>query len=143
MQWEKVEPVLRATYAVLERNEKTTGEEVLQEMGRDLGDGDAARAFRELERAGFINASFKGPGLPFLIRTTERGLQYCAGWPTPGSSSTFMDEFMRAIDERVQDTATPEEQRGHLSRFRDAAQDVGQGLLTEVAAKVIEHKTRL
>jgi hypothetical protein len=116
MQWEKVEPVLRATYAVLERNEKTTGEEVLQEMGRDLGDGDAARAFRELGRDGFINASFKGPGgLPFLIRTTERGLQHCAGWPTPGSSSTFMDEFLRAIDERVQDTATPKEQRGHLS----------------------------
>jgi hypothetical protein len=54
-----------------------------------------------------------------------------------------MVEFLSAIEARASDAATPEQERGRLRRFRDVAQDVGQGLLTDVAAKVIEHQTGL
>jgi hypothetical protein len=50
---------------------------------------------------------------------------------------------LSAIEARASDVATPEEERGRLWRFRNAAQDVGQGLLTDIAAKVIEHMTGL
>lgn len=64
------------------------------------------------------------------------------GWPAPGSSSTFVAEFLSGIEARATDAATPPEEQGRLRRFRDVAQDVGQGLLTDIAARVIEHQPR-
>ena len=65
------------------------------------------------------------------------------GLACPGSSSTFVAEFLSAIEARAGDAATPPEEPGRLRRFRDVAQDVGPGLLTDIAAKVIEHHTGL
>jgi hypothetical protein len=141
MEWPKAEPILRATYALIESNGLASGEGVSSALG--MAEDDAGAAFRALEAAGYIAAQFGANGLPLLIEPTEKGLQYCSGWPAPGSSATFMAEFLSAIEARANAAATPNQERGRLQRFRLAAQDVGQGLLTEIAAKVIEHKTGL
>ena len=126
----------------MEGGGRTTGAAVIEDMG--LGQDEARRALEALARGGYIDVEqFNASGLPFFILPTEKGLQHCSGWPAAGSSSTFMAEFLSAIEARASDPAASEEQRGRLGRFRDAAQDVGQGLLTEVAARVIEHKTGL
>jgi hypothetical protein len=141
MEWSKAEPILRATYAMMDSNGLATGDGVCTALG--IAEDDAGAAFRALEQAGYIDAQFAANGLPSLIEPTEKGLQYCSGWPAPGSSSTFLAEFLSAIEARASDAARPAEERGRLRRFRDAAQDVGQGLLTDIAAKVIEHQTGL
>jgi hypothetical protein len=141
MEWSKAEPILRTTYALMESNGLASGDGVCSALG--IAEDDAGAAFRALEAAGYIAAQFAANGFPLLIEPTEKGLQYCSGWPAPGSSSTFMVEFLSAIEARASDAATPEQERGRLRRFRDVAQDVGQGLLTDVAAKVIEHQTGL
>jgi len=108
----------------------------------DLGldEDEARRALDALVRGGYITVEqFTANGLPFFIEPTEKGLQYCSGWPTPGGSSTFLAEFLSAIDARANDAATPEEERGRLRRLAEAAGGVGKELLSDIIAKVIEH----
>jgi hypothetical protein len=144
MQWQEVEPILRATYTTLEQSNLITGEEVNVAMGRDASDASTGRAFEHLDRTGYINATFGlGFALPYGIQATEKGLQYCAGWPVPGSSSAFITEFLRAVDERASATETPTDERGRLRSFADAASGVGKDLLADIASKVIEHQAGL
>ena len=141
MEWSTIEPILRTTYAQMDSNGLVGCDAVCGALG--ISEDDARRGFDELAKAGYISAQFSAAGTPFIIKPTEKGLQYCSGWPTLGSASTFMTEFLSAIDVRANDAATPEEERGRLKRFVEAAGSVGQGLLTDVAAKVIEHQTGL
>jgi hypothetical protein len=141
MRWDDAEPVLRASYTLLEDRDGVTGEEVNVRMDREPGDEDAARAFDHLDRAGYINASFSmGFALPHHIQATEKGLQYCAGWPSAGGEQAFAAEFIGALTKRINDTDTPEEERGKLRRLRDATEDVGVRLVAEVIARMAEHK---
>jgi len=141
MDWPNTEPILRATYALMESNGLASGDGVCDAL--EVTQEDAAPAFRALAQAGYIAAQFAANGFPFLIEPTEKGLQHCSGWPTPGSSSTFMAEFLSAIDERASDATVPAEQRGRLRSLWEAAQDAGPSFLADVAAKVIEHQTGL
>lgn len=121
-----------------------TGEDVSRAIGKEEPDERVVRAFEYLDQAKYIDASFAmGFGLPFQIRATEKGLQHCAGWPSPGSSATFLGEFLSAIEARASDAATPEDERGRLRRFLEAASGVPKELLTDVAAKIIERQAGL
>jgi hypothetical protein len=144
MKWQEVEPTLRATYSVLEHSALITGEDVNVAMGRQASDASAGRVFEHLDHAGYINATFGiGVPLPYGIRATEKGLQYCAGWPIPGSSPAFITEFLRAVEERASAPETPTDERGRLRSFAEAASGVGKDLLTDIASKVTEHQTGL
>jgi hypothetical protein len=142
MQWAEVEPILRRTYALMEASGMTSGQTVMEDMG--LSDDDGRRSFEALDRAGYIEVEGWGAsGLPFIVKPTGLGLQHCSGWPAPGGASTFMADFLSAIDARASDSATPEEERGRLRKFLGAAHDTGEGLLADVVAKLIEHQAGL
>jgi hypothetical protein len=142
MQWAEAEPILRRTYALMETSGMTSGETVIHDMG--LSDDDGRRAFEALETTGYIEVDgWSAAGPPFIVKPTTLGLQYCSGWPAPGGASTFVADFLSAINERANDSATPEEERGRLRKFLGAAHDAGESLLADVAAKLIEHQAGL
>lgn len=114
------------------------GQAVCADLG--ISDDDAAPAFRALDDAGYISAYFGASGFPMHIQATEKGLQHCSGWPSGDSSSAFIDALLRAVSERADDPATPDEERGRLRGFLGAAGSVGKDVLTDIASKVIEHQ---
>jgi hypothetical protein len=142
MDWTKAEPILRRTYALMGSTGRTTGAAVMADLG--IEEDEARAAFDALHRGGYIGVEqFNANGLPFFIVPAREGLQHCSGWPAPGSSSTFLAEFLGAIEARADDAATPEEERGRLRSFVGAASGVGKDLLSDIASKVIEHQTGL
>jgi hypothetical protein len=144
MQWSDVEPVLIATYRLFADVDQVEGEEVCVTLGRAPDDEATARALRYLSKHDYIDAIHASNGqMAASIRTTERGLQYCAGWPSEGSSPAFMEAFLRAIQERADAEATPEDERGRLRSFLEAARGVPKELFADVAAKLIEGQAGL
>lgn len=140
MDWSKVEPVLRATYGLLADKLQAEPEEVAAALGRDADDEATTRALQDLAAYGYIDGiggSRVQGRAPRSIRQTERGLQYCAGWPKPGSESVFVAQFLTAIDARANDASVPAEERSRLKKLFDAAGAVGKDVLTEVTAKVL------
>jgi hypothetical protein len=137
MRWDIAGPVLRATYASIESSNTgmTGGEKVCADLGM-LAD-DAAPIFRALEQAGYIGAYFGASGFPQQILPTEKGLQYCLGWPSSGSESAFVAELLGAIETRADDESVGEEERSRLRSLGRAAADVGKDVLTEIVSKVI------
>lgn len=105
-----------------------------------VAEKEAAPAFRQLVDAGYLTGTLSSADLPLVIESTEKGLQYCSGWPSAGESSTFIENFLDAVRARADDAAAPEEERGRLSRFTKAASEVGTKALTDIAAAVIAHK---
>jgi hypothetical protein len=136
--WSKVEPVLRAAYGLLADKPEVEPEQVCAELGRTEDDEVTTRALIELRQYGYIDGIVSGyleP--PRNMRPTEKGLQQCAGWPTPGSESVFVAQFLTAIDARANDASVPAEERSRLKKLFDAAGAVGKDVLTEVTAKVL------
>jgi hypothetical protein len=140
MQWHKTRPILLATYDLIDRHGKTAGSAVCEAMGVGQDDEDVRLAIEQLDEAGYVKCLFSGAGTAQLIDPTALGLQYCSGWPTPGSGPVFVTEFLDAITERAEDASTPDEERGRLRRLAEAAGGVGKDLLTDIASKVIEHQ---
>lgn len=139
MEWSEAEPMLRRTYALMKTSGRTTGQAVMEDM--HLGDDDARRGLDALHKGGYIGVEqFTANGLPFFIEPTEKGLQYCAGWPAPTGTTEFISQFLDAIEVRANDEAVPAEERGRLKRFGSAAAELGKGVLVEIASRVIEHQ---
>jgi hypothetical protein len=144
VRWDDVEPLLRATYRLLEDEIIVGGHAVLASLSEPPSAEDAGRAFRALNEAGYVKAMIGiGEPVPYGLEATERGLQYCSGWPQPGESAVFIDAFLRAINERIENPDTPEDQRGRLRQLAESAGSVGRDLLVDISARVIEHKTGL
>jgi hypothetical protein len=136
--WNKVDPVLRAVYGLLSGELEVEPEQVCAALGRDVGDEPTSTALRELRQYDYIEGIVSGyleP--PRNMRATEKGLQQCAGWPKPGSESVFVAQFLTAIDARANDASVPAEERSRLKKLFDAAGAVGKDVLTDVAAKVL------
>jgi hypothetical protein len=136
--WNQVEPVLRAVYRRLSDEREIEPEQVCADLGRTQDDEATTRALIELRQYGYIDGIVSGyleP--PRSMRPTEKGLQQCAGWPTPGSESVFVAQFLTAIDARANDVSVPAEERSRLKKLFDAAGAVGKDVLTEVTAKVL------
>lgn len=123
----------------METSGRTTGQAVMKDML--LSDDDARRGLDALYKGDYIGVEqFNANGLPFFIEPTEKGLQYCAGWPTPNGTAEFISQFLGAIEVRANDEAVPAEERGRLKQFGSAAAELGKGVLIEVASRVIEHQ---
>lgn len=105
-----------------------------------VAEKEAAPAFRQLYDAGYLAGTLSAADLPLVIEATEKGLQYCSGWPSTSESSTFMESFLDAVRARADDAAAPEEERSRFNRFMKAASEVGTKTLTDIAAAVIAHK---
>lgn len=119
----------------------TGGESVCAEVG--ISADDAAPIFRALEQAGYIGAYFGANGFPQQILPTEKGLQYCSGWPVRGSEAAFVAEPLGAIESRADDESVGEEERSRLRSLDRAAGDVGENVLTEIVSKVIARQSGL
>ena len=137
MQWSEIEPVLRATYALIDENGTTSGEAVCRALAVAEDDEQTDRAIRQLTDIGYIKAQFVASGAAAFIDPSEKGLVYCSGWPSPGSEATFIAAFLGAVDDRAADDATPEPERSRLKQLGGAAAEVGKDVLTEIAAKVL------
>jgi len=141
MQWTEVEPVLVATYRLLDDQDQIEGEDVATALGRQSDDASTARALKYLSESGYVVGYVGGSSdMLHTIRATERGLQMASGWPTEGSTLEQADAFLSAIDDSIADENTPDEDRGRLRQLRRAAQGAGKELLAEVIAKIAEHQ---
>jgi len=143
MLWAKVEPILRAAYALMDENEDTgatSSEPICRALDLPEDDNSVILAIRQLRDSGYLKADFNGAGIAYYIEPTALGLEHCSGWPSPGSGPVFVTEFIEAITARADDASTPDEERGRLRRLAEAAGGVGKDVLTEVASKVIEHQ---
>ena len=140
MDWVNVEPVLRAVYQLLADKPQVEPEEVCTALGRAADDDETSKALQDLASYGYIDGiggSRVQGRPPGAIRQTERGLQYCAGWPTPGSEQVFVAQFLTAVEARAADISVPTDERGRLKQLAVAAGEVGKDVLTEIAAKVL------
>jgi hypothetical protein len=118
MQWDKVEPILRATYAQLEDRYMTTGDAVIEAAG--CSEDEARIAFDALRKSGYITVQAENAaGIPFMIEAAPLGLQACSGWPSDSNGAmAFVDALVRAAEARADDPATPEDERAVSSASR-------------------------
>ncbi len=144
MRWDtEAAPLLRGIYASIERSSSgmTGGQRVCADL--EISEDQAAPIFRALEQAGYIGAYFGASGFPQQILPTEKGLQYCSGWPVAGGESTFVAQLLGAIESRADDDSLGEDERSRLRALGRAAGEVGKGVLTEIVSKVIAHQSGL
>jgi hypothetical protein len=135
MRWEVVKPYLDATYRLLEEDQVIDGSAVVEALGDSPDDPRVGQIFRLLQEADYINAHFAmATQAPVMIQATEKGLQATSGWPSPGNSGDLVLALISAIDDRIEDEATSDEERGRLRRWRDALVGVGTNLAAEVLA---------
>jgi hypothetical protein len=141
MDWSEVEPVLNATYDLLDEQESTTPEAVSNALGKPTGDERTIRALAYLYDADFITGqTIEQSAAPVFIQATEKGLQAVRGWPGGGSDAQLVELLLRVLDERIESDETPEEEKGRLRRARDAfaavGRDVAVGVLTAYAGQL-------
>lgn len=100
--------------------------------GRDEGDLGIFTALTALSEAGYVEgvAGFGDPPTWMFVKLTEKGHQEVSGWPvTPGGD--YGAKFIEELDRRIED-APDDAERTRLQRFRDAAGDIGKGVITGV-----------
>ena len=142
MQWSEVEPVLKATYRLLDDQDVITPEQVARSLDKPPDDEQVMRALAYLYANNYIGGfTANQRAEPVRIQASERGLQEASGWPRPGGAGAEQVELLlRLLDERINDSATPEEERGKLRKMRDAFASLGRDfaveLLSAYAAKV-------
>jgi len=134
---DNVLPVLEASYRVSLREAGepyVTQDAVNEEMGREPGDVQTARALHDLWHADYVDDVLDGGGMgafgPQRFTLTEKALQIVAGWPGFGGESLF-SRMLAELDERVASASTPEE-RTRLERLRDGLVGVGRDVFTNV-----------
>jgi len=142
VRWSDVEPVLLATYGLLADRDMITSDAAIAAIEPAPADAlTAVRALNYLNEQGYIDGTmYLGSVMPENIRATEKGLQVASGWPVPGDSQVFASEFVRTLTDRINDSETAEDERGKLKRLREATEDVGVRLVSEIVARMAEHK---
>jgi hypothetical protein len=136
LNWREMEPIVLTVYRLLDQAGRRAidGDDVYAAVGIDP-DQDEARLYDKLgvlddndwmrvRRGGGMTVSY--------IEPTEKGLQYALGWPQ--REQGHVDALLRLLDDRIASPDTPEEERGRLTRLRDAAAGVTQGVLADVLA---------
>ncbi len=140
MHWDTARPVLLATYRLMsDQTGMTGGSAVCADLR--MSEDAAAPIFRALEQTGYIEGHFGASGFPMTITPTEKGLQYCSGWPVPGSETAFVAQLLAAIDTRADEL--PEPESGRLRRVGEAVGGLGRGVLTEIVTNLIARQTGL
>jgi hypothetical protein len=100
--------------------------------GREAGDLATFAALDALSGAGYVEgvAGFGDPPTWMFIKLTEKGRQEVSGWPvTPGAD--YGAQFIEELDRRIED-APDDQERTRLERFREAAGEIGKGVITGV-----------
>jgi hypothetical protein len=135
MEWVQVEPVLQATYRLLNTSgeDSTTQDAVCNELGKPRGDDETIRALAQLAAAGYIGGmTIDNSPAPVFIEATEKGLRRASGWPS--ESDRGGEILLGLLDERIANPVTTDDERGRLERARSALADVAPRLIGEVLA---------
>ncbi len=138
MEWTEVEPVLAATYRLFNAGQEPGQDHVCAALGRAPRDERTIRALAQLYETGYIGGyTVEESPAPVRITATEKGLQRTSGWP--GAEAGHSDErlvglLLELLDERINDPATPEPQKGVLRKFKSAATEAVPGFLAEFLA---------
>jgi hypothetical protein len=104
---------------------------VNDELGRSDDDPRTGAILLELRNTGYISAEFSmgSPPRAPLIRLTERGSQYVAGWPSRLDDHLY-PALIASLEERIAH-ADPDE-RTSLEKLREGVKAVGQAVVTGV-----------
>jgi hypothetical protein len=81
--------------------------------------------------------------MPFMILPTEKGLQFCCGWPSTAGAADFLAALLAAIEAKADAPETSDDDRGRLRRVLDAANGAPKELLAEITTKLIEGQAGL
>jgi hypothetical protein len=140
MDWDSdIQPVLKATYDLLDEDDETSAEAVCTAMGRAPDDEWTRRVLGRLHKIGYIaGPTVTNDPVPVSIRETEKGLQQAKGWPG-GDPRLQVEGLLAILDERIADPETPEQQRGLLRRIRDAVGEVAPRLMAQI---LVEYANR-
>jgi transcriptional regulator GlxA family with amidase domain len=144
MEWERVSPVLHATYRLLgERPGDNPSQEDVAALLPGMSSLDVSRALLLLRDMGYVGGyKASGPRLD-LISATEKGLQETMAWPVPGDARVAgFEALLSLLDERIQQAQTTDE-RTRLQRLRDSAADLGTGVAGEVLGAWVARVTGL
>ncbi|MGD9737523.1 MAG: hypothetical protein AB7V58_18220 [Solirubrobacterales bacterium] len=139
MQWSEVEPVLNATYGLLEENDEVGQDAVCVALGRPAGDQATIRALELLHQGGYIGGpTIDNSPAPVFIEATPKGLEQASGWPGEDGNRQI-ELLLHLLDERIEAAATPEE-KSKVKQARDAfaglSKDVAVGLLTAYVTQI-------
>jgi hypothetical protein len=139
MDWSEAEPVLKATYDLLDDAELIGQEQVFQKLGREPGDEQTIRVLARLYEGGYINGMTvdRNPA-PVRIRATLKGLEQVRGWPREGGDTDQLVELLlRLLDERIAAEDTPEQEKGKLKRVRDGIASLGRDFAVDLMAAYV------
>ncbi len=140
--WARVEPVLKACYAALDSQPfGVSGSDVVPLIEPAMDPQGAGQAMLLLDNAGYINCQFVNQSpVPVIVEPTEKGLQLASRWPG-GPSASYDERLIAIIDQLLASGELGEASRGKLVRLREAVTGAGQSIISEVIARLIEHKT--
>lgn len=140
MDWSDAEPVLKATYDLLDDQERVSQEQVCQALDRPIGHDRTIQALAFLYEDDFIGGfTVDQSPAPVLIQSTPKGRQRVRGWPGPNSQSDDLDRLLTLLDQKIEAPGTPEEEKTRLLKAREAfanlSRDVAVGVLTALVSK--------
>jgi hypothetical protein len=141
--WSEMEPVLRTAYWLLDESAdgKVNGAALADALGRDHDDPHLWFVLREAKKYGWIEAAFPSGRYLKLVRATEKGLQRFSGWPRPGDVD--VDALVQVLTERIEDPATPADDRTALVKVRDGLVEMGKSAATSIVTAWITRATGL
>lgn len=138
MDWCEVKPVLRATYDLLDDDERVSQEAVCQALGRPPEDPQTIRALARLYQGGYIDGmTVDQSPAPIFIIATPKGLQETRGWPREGGGADQVELLLRLLDERIASEETPEAERGKLRRVREGVASLGRDFAVDLLAAYV------
>lgn len=141
LDWETaVRPVLQALYDAYVRSPSPWGVEqaaVNAELDRAAEDPITDRILYTLEQNGYLHAEMGADDRwgPTVAKPTEKALQHVARWPS-GPRGDVVTKLLVALDERIADDATPDDEKSKLRQLREQVGIIGRDVLVEVLAKV-------
>ena len=138
MEWSEVQPVLRATYDLLDDAEIIGSEAVFQALGRPPDDPTTIRALALLYQGGYIDGmTINNSDAPVRITATTKGLQETRGWPREGGGADQLELLLRLLDERIASEDTPKDERRKLQRVRDGVASLGRDFAVDLLAAYV------
>lgn len=142
VEWSEVEPVLQATYQLLNDREEISQEEACAAVRRPPGDEKTIRALALLYEDGLIGGfTIEQSDAPISITATPKGLRQTSGWPTGDDrGAQQLEALLRVLDERIDSEETSDDDKGRLRRVRESVGDLGRdlavGVLTAYVARI-------
>lgn len=145
MIWNEAQPVLEATYQLLneeEAGERLSQDQVCSALGRPAGDEPTIRALALLYNDDYIGGIMVNESpAPVLIAATPKGLRYTSGWPGEEGGSRQVEMLLQLLDERIESDETPEAEKGRLRQIRNGVGSASRDIMVAVLGAYVSQAT--